>query len=149
MEEDVQKNFTGPDTLVVPANKEEFEKIKLWLTSFLDQLDIQGKPRKQIFIVTDEIFTNISSYAYCEKNGVGDAAITFNYSEAEKAITLVFSDSGIKYNPLSQEPPDIVKRIQEMTVGGLGIFMVRKMVTSIDYEYKDNHNILTLKKIIA
>lgn len=149
MEEDVLKNLTGSNTLVVPAQKAEFEKIKLWLTSFLDQLDIQGKPRKQIFIVADEIFTNIASYAYCENNGIGDATIKFSYSEAEKAVTLVFSDSGIKYNPLTQEPPDIVKRIQEMTVGGLGIFMVRKMVSSIDYEYKDNHNILTLKKIIA
>ena len=149
MAEEVQKTFAGTDTIVVPAKKEEFEKIRLWMTNIFDQLDIQGKPRKQLFIVADEIFTNISSYAYCDKEEGGDASLTLKYLPEEKAVTLIFSDTGIQYNPLTQEPPDIVKRIQELTVGGLGIFMVRKMVTAIDYEYKDSHNILTLKKLIA
>jgi sigma-B regulation protein RsbU (phosphoserine phosphatase) len=50
--------------------------------------------------------------------------------------------SGIK-----KEDPDITKKASERKKGGLGIFFVKKKVDSIAYEYSDNKNILTLKKI--
>ena len=77
------------------------------------------------------------------------AQIRINYNETETTVELKFVDSGIPYNPLTQDDPDIKQRIEERTVGGLGIFMVKKMMDSIEYHREDNKNILILKKKIA
>ena len=52
----------------------------------------------------------------------------------------------IEYNPLYKEDPDIPKHIEQRTIGGLGIFMAKKMVDSIDYVREDDKNTLTLNK---
>ena len=100
------------DSLAVKADKLEFEKVKTWLETCLDKADIQGKPRKQVLIVVDEIFTNIASYAY--QGGEGEAVITFfSYHGDPDSVVLKFEDEGQPYNPLIQPEPDIRQRIEE------------------------------------
>ena len=62
----------------------------------------------------------------------------------DEKLTLVFCDDGVPYNPLTNEEPDIHVALEDRAIGGLGIFMVKKMVESADYEYKDHMNKLTL-----
>ena len=59
-------------------------------------------------------------------------------------VMLSFSDDGIPYNPLQAPVPDVTLSAEEREVGGLGIFMVRKLMSQVDYQYKDNRNCLTL-----
>jgi len=57
---------------------------------------------------------------------------------------LVFRDDGTQYNPLEAEDPDITLSIEERGIGGLGVFMVKKMMDSVEYEYIDGVNTLRL-----
>ena len=91
-------------------------------------------------ICAEEIFVNIASYAYGEN--VGEAFISEEISEG--SITLCFRDRGIPYNPLEKEDPDITLSAQERQIGGLGIYMVKTMMDSAEYEYKDGCNCLTV-----
>ena len=59
-------------------------------------------------------------------------------------MTLTFRDNGTPYNPLDAKEPDITASADERQIGGLGIFIVRKMMDNVDYMYKNGHNILTL-----
>ena len=88
-------------------------------------------------VVVDEIYSNIIRYS-----GAKTARI-FVGKENEKQ-TLVFSDDGVPYNPLESREPDVLAPLPEREIGGLGIFMVRKIAESIEYEYREHMNHLTL-----
>ena len=61
-------------------------------------------------------------------------------------MIITFIDSGVPYNPLKKPDPDVTKDLEERELGGLGIFMVKKSMDDITYEYKEGQNILRIKK---
>ena len=67
-------------------------------------------------------------------------------NKIENTLKLQFKDNGKQYNPLKAEDPDITASAEDRKIGGLGIFMVKKMLDNVAYEYDDNINILTLTK---
>ncbi|MBR5219060.1 MAG: ATP-binding protein, partial [Clostridia bacterium] len=69
---------------------------------------------------------------------------TVSYSIEGAKLHISFTDNGIPYNPLKAREPDTTLSAEEREIGGLGIFMVRKMTESMEYEYKDDKNVLTL-----
>ena len=89
----------------------------------------------------EEIFVNVANYAYEEK---GTVEITL--SKFKDHVTFVFKDSGKPFNPLDKVDPNITAKSEEREIGGLGIFMVKKIMDSVKYEYVDNQNVLTLIK---
>ena len=67
--------------------------------------------------------------------------------QKESAIlSVTFIDSGMPYNPLQKEDPDITLSVEERQIGGLGIYMVKKTMDEIFYQYKNGQNHLTIKK---
>jgi anti-sigma regulatory factor (Ser/Thr protein kinase) len=105
--------------------------------------DCPPKIQNQIWIAVDEIFSNIARYAYSPE--VGDATVRITVS-GEGAITIEFVDSGAAYDPLSAETPDISLSAEEREVGGLGVFMVKKLIDSVEYRREGGKNILTIRK---
>jgi sigma-B regulation protein RsbU (phosphoserine phosphatase) len=61
-------------------------------------------------------------------------------------ITFVLSDSGMPFDPTQKEEVDTTLPAEQRKIGGLGIHLVRRIMDSVSYEYKDNKNILTLRK---
>ena len=61
-------------------------------------------------------------------------------------VTITFIDQGMPYDPLARTDPDITLPVGERDVGGLGVFMTKKLMDDVLYEYRDGQNILTLKK---
>ena len=59
---------------------------------------------------------------------------------------ITFIDQGIPYDPLKKEDPDVTLSANEREVGGLGIFLVKKIMDDMKYEYKDGQNILKIFK---
>lgn len=88
-------------------------------------------------VVADEIYSNIVHYSEAKA-----AEILFR-NDAEKII-LVFEDDGNPYNPLEAEEPDITAGIEDRKIGGLGLFMVKKMAESVVYEYTAGKNQMTV-----
>ena len=119
------------------------------VTEFVDaELEACGCPMKaqmQIDIAIDELFGNIARYAY--NPDVGPATVRVEVTDSPLAVEITFIDGGIPYDPLKKEDPDITLSAEQREIGGLGIFMVKKSMDSITYEYKDGKNILAIKKI--
>ncbi len=63
-------------------------------------------------------------------------------------LTIEIIDDGIPFDPLSHEQPDITLQAEERPVGGLGIFLISKIMDTVQYSRINNFNILTLKKSI-
>lgn len=99
------------------------------VTDFVDeQLKAFGCPLKakmQIDIAIDELFGNIAHYAY--KPDVGPATVRIEENENPPAVIITFIDHGVQYDPLSAEEPDITLSAEERRVGGLGIYIVKKV----------------------
>ena len=91
-------------------------------------------------ICAEEIFVNIASYAYGEAAGIARIDEEIQGS----SISLCFQDQGQQYNPLAKEDPDTTLSAQEREIGGLGVFMVKNMMDSVAYEYRDGWNRLTM-----
>ena len=132
--------------LTVKAVLENIEAVTDFVDEQLHELDCPMKAEMQINVAIDEIFSNIARYAYGDS--VGDAAVRFSYSENGRTVTLTFTDSGIPYNPIKNEDPDITLSAEERQIGGLGIYLVKKTMDEVSYEYKNDKNILTIRKNI-
>ena len=88
---------------------------------------------------------NIAHYAY--KPQTGKATITIERKGNDAEIT--FIDSGTPYNPLAKPDPDVTLSAEERGIGGLGIYIVKKSMDNVSYEYKDGCNILKFTKKIG
>ena len=69
-------------------------------------------------------------------------------TDAPVALDLPLRDAGVPFNPLAQDDPDITLGAQEREIGGLGIFLCKKMMDSINYRYENGNNVLTMTKQI-
>ncbi len=87
---------------------------------------------------------NIAKYAYVL--GKGKATVRVDISEDPLTVTITFVDHGIPYDPLAKEDPDLSLSAEDREIGGLGIFMTKKLMDDVSYDYIDGRNILTLKK---
>lgn len=119
------------------------------VTDFINgMLTGYGCPNKtiiQIDIIIDELFSNIAYYAY--PNVTGDVTVGIEIiREQAPAAVITFTDCGIPYNPLERDNPDTTLSARERKIGGLGIFIVRKNVDDISYEYAGGRNILRIKR---
>lgn len=105
---------------------------------------VSRRDEKQILIVVDEIFSNIANYAYDGEEGT--AAVRIEEEPEPRAVVLTFLDGGAPFDPLTMKAPDTSLKARERKIGGLGIFMVRKLTDEIGYEYAEGKNILRILK---
>jgi len=131
---------------VFPAKIEYVETVTDFVNEVLEVKECPMKAVMQIDIAIDELFSNIAYYAY--DNNDGDAEVGVEVTDNPKQIVLSFADSAKPYNPLEKEDADTTLSAEEREIGGLGIFIVKKSMDEMLYEYKDNKNILTIKKNI-
>ena len=132
--------------LTVEARVENIEAVVDFVNEQLEALDCPLKAQMQIDIAIDELFSNIAHYSYNPE--VGQATVRVEVVEDPLAVTITFIDNGVPYDPLAKEDPDLTLSAEERQIGGLGIYMVKKSMDEITYEYKDGQNILSIKKCI-
>lgn len=114
------------------------------MNEMLEEADCSPQVQMQLEIVLDELMSNVARYAYPSKDG--DITVSIDVVENPKRVVIILADSGIPYNPLEREDPDITLSAEERKIGGLGIYIVKKYMDEITYTYQDNQNILTLVK---
>lgn len=92
----------------------------------------------------EEVVENIVRYAYESGNGF----INVSTSVENGVLAIQLKDGGKPFNPLTKEDPDVNAKLEDRDIGGLGIFLTKQMMDSVEYEYKDGCNVLTMKKRI-
>lgn len=132
--------------LTVEATVESISVITEFVNEQLVQYDCPMKAQAQIDIAIDELFSNIVHYAY--HPGTGPATVRVEVVEEPLSVIITFIDQGVPYDPLAKEDPDVTLSAQDREIGGLGIYIVKKNMNEITYEYKDGKNILRIRKEI-
>lgn len=131
--------LTPKHIITVDPKADTMETVVSFVEETLVQAEVPVKISMKMNIVVDEIYSNIQLYS-----GASKAAV--ECSVENNRILLVFTDNGSPYNPLDKEDPDITLSAEEREIGGLGIFMVKKTMDDVIYEYSEGSNRLTLKK---
>lgn len=132
--------------IVVEATIESIPKVTAFVDEQLEQLECPMKTQMQVDVAIDELFSNIAHYAYNPE--IGSATVRVEVTKDPLAVVITFIDNGVPYDPLAKADPDITLSIEERDIGGLGIYMVKKTMDDVSYEYKDGQNILRIKKNI-
>ena len=126
--------------LRVKANDESLQTVNDFIHSSLpsacDEMILN-----QIDLAVEEIFVNIAHYS-----GADEAIINCSFENDKLEVT--FSDSGVPFNPLAKPDPDITLNAEEREIGGLGIYLTKKFMDTVSYEYKDGMNCLRIIKTI-
>jgi anti-sigma regulatory factor (Ser/Thr protein kinase) len=104
-----------------------------------------GEEWSVIRLVVEELVINIVNYAYPDGN---NDYLDVETDLTEDQITIRFRDSGVPFNPLEQESPDMSQPLRQRQIGGLGIFLVSKKMDHMTYERTDGENVLTVRKYI-
>ncbi|MBP5311302.1 MAG: SpoIIE family protein phosphatase [Clostridia bacterium] len=147
-------SYTGRDNdsmnesnqITIEATVENIEKVTDFVNAKLEALDCSLKIQTQIDVAIDELFSNIAHYAYDPETG--PATVIVDVEEDPLSVIITFMDNGKPYDPLSNEDPDITLSAEDRKIGGLGVFLVKKTMDDVSYEYKDGRNILRIKKKI-
>ncbi len=130
--------------LNISAAVESIPTVTEFVDRELELCDCPIKARMQIDIAIDELFGNIARYAYTP--GSGDVTVRVDILDSPPAVEITFIDGGVPYDPLAKEDPDITLNADRREIGGLGIFMVKKTMDGMKYEYRDGKNVLAIKK---
>lgn len=130
--------------LTIEALTENIDAVTDFVNEQLEELDCPMKVQTQLDIAVDELFSNIAHYAYNPETG--PATVQVEVTENPLSVIITFIDQGVPYDPLAKSDPDTTLSAEDRQIGGLGIYMVKKTMDDISYEYKDGRNILTIKK---
>ncbi len=128
--------------LIIDAATENLDEVMSFITEQLEAVDCPMKTQMQIEVAVEELFVNIAHYAYAPDTGTAKIRTEITADTAE----ITFIDSGVQYDPLAKPDPDVTLSAAERQIGGLGIYMVKKSMDDVRYEYKDGQNILTITK---
>lgn len=130
--------------LTIEASVENITEVTAFIDSRLEELNCPLKAQMQIDVAVDELFGNIAQYAYEQETGT--ITVRVEVVEDPLSVVITFIDQGVPYDPLQKEDPDITLSAEEREIGGLGIFIVKKTMDEVLYEYKDGKNVLKIKK---
>ena len=128
--------------LTLKNEVEELNKLPEFVESVCEKAGVDIGLVASLNLALEEAVTNVVLYAY--QNGEGLVHIDSVYDE--KHIEFVITDSGIAFDPTKKEEVDTTLGVEERSIGGLGIHLVRQIMDSVNYERIDDKNVLTLRK---
>jgi len=121
-------------------NLDFMEKTQAYVSEYCETNGFDIKTVTKASVCCDELVSNVIRYS-----GATFGEINLSVEEGNILVIQIIDD-GKKFNPLEDaEIPDINASLEERKIGGLGIFMVRKMALFMDYKRTDNKNVLVLK----
>ena len=131
-------------TVVLPAKLEQLRDVKAFADEVLAKTLASREDCIEVELAMEEVFVNIVTYARLPK--AGEISISCEYHPLERALFIQFEDRGCPFNPLERKAPDLEAGLSERCPGGLGIYLLKKMMNEIEYEYNEGCNRLKLWK---
>ncbi|MDO5128134.1 MAG: ATP-binding protein [Eubacteriales bacterium] len=132
--------------LTVDATLSHLDEVVGFVEASLGMTSCPMKITMQVVLCIEELYVNVASYAYEETNGSCTIYLETQHTDTDGMVVIEIIDSGKPFNPLEKEDPDITLSADERKIGGLGIFMVKKSMDKVIYNYKDEKNMLRLEK---
>lgn len=131
------------EKVTLPAKLENLDLMISWILKNADIVGFDEKNKFQIKLASEEVLVNIINYAYPSKSGAIELSLN---PKPKDSLEIVFADWGVPFDPLSLPEPKVCAPIEERKIGGLGVYLVRKVMDEVKYRREDERNILTVTK---
>jgi serine/threonine-protein kinase RsbW len=128
-----------PSRLTLPASVESITAFREFVREGAVASGVSADEFERLDLVLEEILINVARYAYTPENGLVEVACS---GEGYGKMRVEIADWGRVFNPLQADPPDLSRGLADRPIGGLGVFLVRSMVDSIEYRRQDSRNVL-------
>ncbi len=129
----IEKEYTCPVT------EENYLKVSEMVEECMTEAEFDMGAINKLLLSVDEIYANIKDYSEAKN-------CTIKCKADGKKIELTFEDDGLPFDPTSKPEPDVLEDLMERNIGGLGIFIVRKLMDVVDYKRENDKNYLTISK---
>jgi anti-sigma regulatory factor (Ser/Thr protein kinase) len=103
--------------------------------------------RFKLRLSIEEAVENVVRYAY--EGGIGWLEVGTNLDHDSLILTVELRDAGVPFNPLEVPDPDVTLPAEDRKIGGLGIYLCKKMMDTLNYKYEEGNNVLTMTKRVA
>ena len=128
--------------LTLKNEVEELNKLPEFVDAVCEDAGVDMELVASLNLALEEAVTNVVLYAYQKGEGLVDIDAVYT----DKRLKFVITDSGIAFDPTKKEAADTTLSVEERSIGGLGIHLVRQIMDSVNYERVDGKNVLTLRK---
>ena len=128
------------------AKTEALSDVLGFVDEMLEKYECPMKIQTAVCVAIEEVFVNVARYAY--ENGEGDVTLGIGFDKESRNITFRMRDKGVPFDPLLKPDPDITLSAEEREIGGLGIFITKKTMDTVEYTYENGENTLTMIKKI-
>ncbi len=133
-------------SLILPNDIETIPQLNEFIDAVAEEVALDMSLAMSLNLAIEEAVVNVMEYAYPDgEKGNVEIEVTVD----EGWLTFIISDSGIAFDPTSKEDADTTLSAEERPIGGLGIFLVKKLMDTIEYQRTDGKNVLTLRKNIG
>ncbi|MGN0291209.1 MAG: ATP-binding protein [Lachnospiraceae bacterium] len=133
-------------TIKIPAALKELDNVRAFADEVLTDTVASEEDRMAIELAIEEVFVNIVKYSHLPETAA--VMVSYEYDALKKAVVIQFEDEGHPFNPLEVREPDVTAELSERAPGGLGIYMLRKLMDYVEYEYvEDTNKLLICKKL--
>ena len=128
------------------ATVDNWDDVYSFLNRLIKDVGLEKKVHTNVLVACEEIFVNISMYAYKNLDVPGNVTVKFLYDKNNDDICITFIDSGTPFDPTKTGKADTTSSVKDRKIGGLGIFMAKQIMDKMEYEYVQNQNVLKLTK---
>jgi serine/threonine-protein kinase RsbW len=129
-------------SITLEASLENLKAVNSFIGKWAKRASLSPRNENNLLLAVEEVYVNIVRYAYPESSG----KVTIFCHMDENSLISKIKDAGIPFNPLKAPEPRLVSRLEERKVGGLGLFLIQKLVDNVGYEREGKYNVLTLVK---
>jgi serine/threonine-protein kinase RsbW len=130
-------------TLILKNDISELERVLNSVSEMCARYSIPPETEYDLNLALDEMITNVAKHAHPEG---GEHQFTLQISLGPEEFVARIEDDGVEFNPTAHPLPDLNAPLEERKGGGLGIFLVRQIMTSFEYQRAAGKNIVTLRK---
>jgi anti-sigma regulatory factor (Ser/Thr protein kinase) len=123
----------------------ELASLESFLEGLGEEWDLSFPLIMSINLALEEALTNTISYGYDDRD---THTIEISFGKSETTLTIVITDDGHPYDPTLKADPDITLAAEDRPIGGLGIYLIKKIMDKVVYERAGNKNHLILTKIL-
>jgi serine/threonine-protein kinase RsbW len=126
--------------LTLPARVESVALFRDFVRLEAVAAEVPVEEFEKLDLVLEEVLMNIARYAYVPETGEAEVAVA---ADGPGRLSVEIADWGNAFNPLGVEPPDFSRGLADRPIGGLGVFLIRSLVSSLDYRREADRNILS------
>lgn len=126
-----------------PASFEYLDEIRELVAEIARAGGFSEKTIYSLQLAADEAATNIIEHAYA---GVKNASLSVTCEIQGDKISIVMHDSGKAFDSKTIKEPNLTADLAKRQIGGLGVYLIRKIMDTVQYESSKSGNVLTMTK---